>query len=307
MPAWVFCVWGAAMNKKRKKVLDDIKNFLIFCGPTTFVFLTVIIVPFLFGIYLTFTNWDGISKTYTSAGMENYMMVFKDEVFWKSFLLTLRYVFYTVVFTNLIAFFLARALTSGIRAQNLLRAGYFTPNLVGGIILGLIWNFVFSNILTFIGNSYGIEVLKSSWLGKPDTAFWALVLVTVWQYSGYMMVIYIAGFMNLPKDVLEAAEIDGVNARNKLTKIVLPLMVPSFIICIFLTLQRCFMVYDVNLSLTKGGPFKSTQLISMHVYEKAFLAQQYGVGQAEAFFLFLIVAIIAVTQLYFSKKLEVEA
>lgn len=295
------------MDKKRKKLLEDIKTFLIFCGPTTFVFITVIVVPFLFGIYLTFTSWDGISKTYSAAGLENYQMVFTDKEFWKSLLLTVRYVFYTVLLTNVIAFVLAYVLTSGIRGQNVLRAGFFAPNLVGGVILGLIWNFIFSNIFTFIGKEYGIDFLKASWLGNPNTAFWALVLVTVWQYSGYMMVIYIAGFMNLPKDVLEAASIDGVSGLKRFTRIILPLMVPSFIICIFLTLQRSFMVYDVNLSLTKGGPFKSTQLISMHVYEKAFLAQEYGIGQAEAFFLFLLITVITVTQIYFGKKMEVEA
>lgn len=293
------------MKHNSKK--DRIINFLFFCGPTTFVFFTVIIIPFIFGIYLTFTNWDGISQTYSFAGLDNYIAVLKDGAFWRSLLLTLRYVFYTVLLTNIIAFFLAYILSNGIRGEKVLRAGFFTPNLVGGVILGLIWNFVFSNILTYIGKSYGIDFLISSWLGNPETAFWALVVVTVWQYAGYMMVIYIAGFMNVPKDVLEAASIDGAKGIRRFTSIILPLMVPSFIICIFLTLQRTFMVYDVNVSLTKGGPFKSTQLVSMYVYEKAFLSQEYGIGQAQAFLLFLIIAVITVTQLYFSKKLEVEA
>jgi raffinose/stachyose/melibiose transport system permease protein len=122
-----------------------------------------------------------------------------------------------------------------------------------------------------------------------------------------MMVIYISGFMNIPKELLEACSIDGANGFVRLKTIILPLMVPSFIVCVFLTLQRGFMVYDINLSLTQGGPFKSTQLVSMHVYEKAFLSQQYGIGQAEAFFLFLMVAAVTITQVYFSKKLEVEA
>lgn len=295
------------MDNKIKGLLENIKTFLIFCGPSTFVFFTVIIVPFLFGVYLTFTNWDGISQIYTFSALENYKTAVQDKEFWTSLLLTIRYVLFTVILTNLIAFLLAYILSSGIRAQNILRAGFFTPNLVGGVILGLIWNFIFSNILTFIGKTYGIDVLAASWLGRPNTAFWALVLVTVWQYSGYMMVIYIAGFMNVPRDVLEAASIDGVSGIKKFTKIILPLMVPSFIICVFLTLQRSFMVYDVNLVLTKGGPFRSTQLISMHVYEKAFMARQYGVGQAQAFFLFLLIALVTVTQIYFSKKLEVEA
>lgn len=148
---------------------------------------------------------------------------------------------------------------------------------------------------------------STSWLSDPDKAFWTIVIVTIWQYAGYMMVIYIAGLMGVPNDILEAASIDGAKTWTKMFKIVLPLMVPSFIVCIFLSLQRGFMVYDVNLALTKGGPFKSTEFVSMHVYEKAFLSRDYGVGQAEALVLFLIVAVITLIQVYFSKKLEVEA
>lgn len=286
---------------------DKIKAFLFFCGPTSLFFVTVILIPFLFGIYLTFTNWNGISNSYAFAGLENYRVVLMDKVFWKSFWLTLRYVFFTVVFTNLVAFFLAYALTNGVRGQNALRAGFFTPNLVGGIILGLIWNFLFTNVFTYIGTHMGVDALRTSMLSKPDSAFWALVIVSVWQYSGYMMVIYIAGFTNMPADVLEAASIDGANKTQRMQKIIVPLMTPSFIICTFLTLQRSFMVYDVNLALTDGGPFKTTQLISMHVYEKAFLSQNFGVGQAEAIFLFLIVTVVTVTQLLLSKRGEAEA
>lgn len=290
-----------------KKRWANIRTFLVFCGPTSLFFLTVILIPFLFGIYLTFTNWNGISNTFAFTGFDNYRVVLGDRVFWRSFWLTLRFVLFTVLFTNLVAFFLAYALTGGVRGQNALRAGFFTPNLVGGIILGLIWNFLFTNVFTFVGKNLGIEGMQTSMLSKPETAFWALVLVSVWQYSGYMMVIYIAGFTNMPADVLEAASIDGATPGQRLRKIIMPLMIPSFIICVFLTLQRSFMVYDVNLALTDGGPFKTTQLISMQVYEKAFLSQNFGVGQAEAVFLFLIVALTTVTQLYFSKKLEAEA
>lgn len=286
---------------------DKIKAFLFFCGPTSLFFVTVILIPFLFGIYLTFTNWNGISNGYAFAGLENYRVVLTDKVFWKSFWLTLRYVFFTVVFTNLVAFFLAYALTNGVRGQNALRAGFFTPNLVGGIILGLIWNFLFTNVFTYIGTHMGVDALRTSMLGKPESAFWALVIVSVWQYSGYMMVIYIAGFTNMPADVLEAASIDGANKGQRLLKVIAPLMMPSFIICTFLTLQRSFMVYDVNLALTDGGPFKTTQLISMHVYEKAFLSQNFGVGQSEAIILFLIVTVVTVTQLTVSKRGEAEA
>lgn len=282
-------------------------TYLTFAGPTTFIFFTVIIFSFLFGIYLTFTNWDGLSKVMTFAGTDNYAAVMADKIFWESLFLTIKYVFFVVIIVNALAFTLAYMLTSGIRGENFYRSSFFTPNLIGGIVLGLLWRFMFSNVLVHLGNTFNIPIFQTSWLGDPDKAFWALVVGAVWQYTGYMMLIYIAGFMNMPKDVLEAASIDGANGFVKLKNIILPLMTPSIVICTFLTLQRGFMVYDVNVSLTGGGPYKSTQLISMHVYEKAFLHQQYGVGQAEAFILFLVVAAVALLQVYYGKKLEVEA
>lgn len=292
---------------EEKGFLSKLKTYLIFAGPVTIAFFTVIILPFIYGIYLTFTDWNGISATHSFVGIGNYLQVFKDKVFWTSFLLTLKYVFFSVILINIIAFFLAYLLTSGIKGQNFFRAGFFTPNLIGGILLGFIWQFVFSNILVYIGQHFNLPIFSASWLSDPNKAFWALVIVTVWQYSGYMMVIYISGFMNIPKDLLEAASIDGANSYHRLKNIILPLIVPSFTISVFLTLQRGFMVYDINLSLTNGGPYKSTELISMHVYNTAFLSQQYGIGQAEAFFLFAVVATVTLLQVYFSKKMEVES
>lgn len=293
--------------KEEKRFIDKLKTYLLYAGPTTFIFFTVIILPFLFGIYLTFTSWDGISNSYNLVGFSNYIEAFKDMKFLSSFGLTLKYVLYTVVLTNVIAFLFAYILTSGMKGQNFFRAGFFTPNLIGGIILGFIWQFIFSRLLVYIGNNFNIPIFSSSWLADPVKAFWTLVIVSVWQNSGYMMVIYIAGFMNVPRDLLEAASIDGANSWRRMINIIVPMMIPSITICLFLTLQRGFMVYDVNLALTKGGPFKSTELISMYVYNQAFLSQKYGVGQAQAFVLFLVVALVTVIQVYFSKKMEVEA
>lgn len=280
---------------------------LLFTGPTLFIFLTVMIIPFFYGIYLTFTDWDGISVTQEMVGWANYFTVFQDKDFWLSFALTLKYVGMSVLLVNVVAFLLAYALTSGLKAQNFFRAGFFIPNLIGGIVLGFIWQFVFSNVLVQVGQKLGMVWLETSWLADENKAFWALVIVTVWQYAGYMMVIYVAGLMNVPRDVMEASSIDGATKLRTLFSIILPLVVPSFIICVFLTLQRAFMVYDVNLALTNGGPFGSTEMVSMHVYGKAFLSRDYGVGQAEALVLFLLVAVVTLAQVYFSKKLEVEA
>ncbi len=286
---------------------QKIKNLLCFALPGVAIFLLVVIVPFLYGFYLTFTDWNGVAQTKNLVGFANYTETFRDKEFWTSMLLTLKYVFFSVLLVNGIAFLLAYLLTNGIKGQNFLRTGFFTPNLVGGVVLGFIWQFIFSKVLVNFGKSMGWEIFRKSWLSDPDKAFWTLVIVTVWQLSGYMMIIYIAGFTGLSTDVLEAASIDGATGMAKMRHIILPLMVPSFVICIFLTLSRAFMVYDINLTLTGGEPYGSTILVAMHVYNKAFTSRNYGVGQAEALFLFILVACISGIQIYAGKKKEVEA
>lgn len=286
---------------------DRMKNFCAFALPAVFIFATVVIVPFIYGMYLTFTDWNGVTDVKNLVGFANYLELFRDAGFWSSMLLTLKYVFFSVLLVNLVAFVFAYMLTSGMKGQNIFRTGFFTPNLIGGVVLGFIWQFVFSRILVNVGDSTGWGIFSTSWLSDPGKAFWSLVVVTVWQLSGYMMLIYVAGFTGMSEDVLEAASIDGATGFQRLKSIVMPLMVPSFVICLFLTLSRAFMVYDVNLTLTGGEPYGSTRLVAMHVYEKAFTARQYGVGQAEAVFLFLVVAVISGLQVYIGKKKEVEA
>lgn len=295
------------MGTMGRKTGEKIKNLCIFALPGCLIFCAVVIVPFIYGFYLTLTNWDGVSKVKSIVGIANYLTVFQDAAFWTSMWLTLRYVLISVVLVNLVAFLLAYALTNGLKGQNFFRAGFFTPNLIGGVVLGFIWQFVFSRVLVNLGTGTGMGIFSTSWLSDPNKAFWALIIVTVWQLSGYMMLIYIAGFSGLSTDVLEAANIDGATGFQKLKNVILPLMVPSFVICLFFTLSRAFMVYDVNLTLTGGEPYGSTRLVAMYVYEKAFTSRAYGAGQAEALILFVIVACISGLQIYIGKKKEVEA
>lgn len=296
-----------SMGTMGNKPVEKIKNLLIFALPGMLIFFAVVIVPFLYGFYLTLTDWNGVTATKNIIGATNYLEVFKDVDFWSSMGLTLKYVLFSVVLVNLVAFMLAYVLTNGLKGQNFFRTGFFTPNLIGGVVLGFIWQFIFSRVLVNMGESTGWGIFSSSWLSDPNKAFWAMIIVTVWQLSGYMMLIYIAGFMGLSTDVLEAASIDGATGIQRMSKIIIPLMVPSFVVCLFLTLSRAFMVYDVNLTLTGGEPYGTTRLVAMHVYEKAFTARNYGVGQAEALFLFLVVAVISGIQIYIGKKKEVEA
>lgn len=290
------------MGSKKK-----IKDFCIFGLPGIFFFAAVVIVPFIYGIYLTFTNWNGVSAAKDFTGLKNFAGVFSDGAFWQSLLLTFKYVILVVILVNVIAFMLAYLLTRGIKGQNFFRAGFFTPNLIGGIVLGYIWQFVFSRVFVSVGEFTGFGLFEVSWLSDPNKAFLALVLVSVWQLAGYMILIYVAGFTGMNEDVLEAASIDGATGFQKLKNIIIPMMMPSITICLFLTLSRAFMVYDVNLSLTAGAPYGTTEMAAMHVYEKAFTSRMYGVGQAEALILFIIVACVSGLQVYLTKRKEVEA
>lgn len=290
-----------------KTISSKLKVFMIFGFVPLFAFITVIVMPFLIGIFMTFTNWNGSSSSFDFMGLSNYTAAFSDPVFWTSMWTTLKYVLITLVMTNVVAFGLALLVTSGLKGQNFFRAGFFTPNLIGGIILGFVWQFIFSRVMTYAGTQLDWGFLSASWLGDPDKALWALIVVGIWQNAGYMMLIYVAGLSGISDSLLEAASLDGAKFWRQLFSVKIPLMVPAFTISLFLTLQRSFMVYDTNLSLTKGGPFRSTELIAMHVYNEAFVYQNFGPGQAKAFILFAVVAFIAIMQVSMMKKVEVEA
>lgn len=280
--------------------------FLAFAGPSVFFFVIIVIVPLVYGAYLTFTDWNGISLSMSFIGLDNYAQAFKDTAFWRSLGITAIYSVIAVLTTNIVAFALAYILTTGVRGQNFLRAGFFTPNLIGGIILGFIWQFLFRRVLPGFYAMIPLEILRRSWLSSPGGAMAALIIVTTWQYSGYFMLIYISGFVGIPQDLIEAAKIDGASEKTITRKIRLPLMMPSIVICIFLAITRTFKVYDLNLSLTEGGPYGSTKMAAMHIFSKAFEEYRYGLGQAEALIFFAIIAVIALTQAYLGKKREVE-
>ncbi len=292
----------------QKTILQKLTSFAIFGLIPLFAFITVVLTPFITGLFLTLTNWGGDSSIFTTkfvwTGLQNYIDSFADPKLWESLGLTLKYVISVVVLTNIVAFLLAVMVSANLKGRNIFRSIFFVPNLISGVILGFIWQFIFSKLTVYLGSLTGIEILKFSWLVDTDKAFMAMVIVTVWQLSGYMMLIYIAGLTSIPNEVIEASSLDGANGLQQYLKIKIPLMVPAFTISLFLTLRNSFMVYDSNLALTKGGPFRSTELISMHIYNEAFNLQHYQTGQAKAILLFLIVAAIATTQVYFTKRFE---
>ena len=283
----------------------QLKRFFIFGSLPLFIFLVVLAIPFIQGLVLTFTNWDGFEVS-SFVGLDNYIKSFEDPGFWGTLSFTGSFVLVSIILINVVAFGLALLVTAKLRSSNIFRTFFFVPNLIGGVVLGVIWQFIFSGALVSIGKSFNIPFLQNSMLNDPGSAFWALMIVTVWQQSGYMMIIYITGLISIETDVLEASRIDGASAFRTLWAIKIPLMAQAFTISLFLTLRSGFMAYDVNLALTGGGPYRSTELISMHIYQEAFGFGNVATGQAKAIVMFLIVAAAALVQVVISKRMEIQ-
>ena len=287
------------------KSARSMKRFMKFAGVPLAIFSIVLVVPFVNGVYYTFTDWDGFETT-KLVGFSNYAESFQDPTFWSTLRFTALFVVVSLVLVNAVAFGLALIVTSKLKSANFLRTFFFVPNLVGGVVLGVIWQFIFNSAIVALANKYDWELFKQSWLQDTNNAVWALIIVTVWQSSGYMMIIYITGLISIEQDVIEAARVDGASPFRMLWAIKMPLMAQAFTISLFLTLRGGFMAYDVNLALTGGGPYRTTELISMHIFQDAFAFGNFGTGQSKAIVMFIIVAAAALVQVTISKRLEVE-
>ena len=289
----------------------SIINF-IFLFPLLFSFAVTVLIPLGLGIIYSFTDWNGIRLT-GFVGFSNYMTMFKDPAFVWSVLLTFLFVIFNMVLINVIGFMLALLCTSTMRGINFFRASYFLPNLIGGIVLGYIWQFVFNNVLIQITSKWG---MMNSILANTKTAFAAIVVVYIWQYAGYIMLIYVTGLTTVPKDVLEASQIDGANALTTLFKIKLPMIASTVTICTFLTLTSAFKQFDVNMALTNGtgsiadfmGSYltNGTQMLALNIYNTAITKNSYALGQAKAVLFFIILACVSIIQVRISNSKEVE-
>ncbi len=283
-------------------------NFM-FLFPLLFAFLVTVIIPLILGIGYSFTDWDGV-RLGSFVGLDNYLRMFKQPQFIWSILITFLFVIFNIIFVNLVAFLLALLCTSKLKGLGFFRAAYFVPNLIGGIVLGYIWQFIFSNVITDIMNA------KYSMLAETKTAFIGIVMVYVWQYAGYIMLIYITGLNTVPGDVIEASSIDGANSIQTLFKIKIPMIAPTITICTFLTLTSAFKQFDVNLALTNGtgsvqdfmGAYlaKGTQMLALNIYDEAVVNNNYALGEAKAVLFFVILAVVSILQVRISNKKEVE-
>lgn len=298
----------AIAKKPFSRKLRESLNYFMFVGPVFIVFASIVLTPFIIGFYYSFTEWNGVADTVKWVGLDNYKYILtEDKDFINSFWITAKYTVFAVILTNIIGFGLALIVTQALKTSSLLRTIFFLPNLIGGLLLGFIWQFIFNKGLISIGQLLDSDLLQRALLGDAKGAFWAIVIVAVWQGAGYIMVIYVAALQGVPQDLIEAAKIDGANKFQVLRKIIVPMVAPAVTVCLFLTISWSFKVFDTNLSLTNGGPFKSTEMLALNIYTEAFVNNRYGLGEAKAIIFFVIVALISIIQVYITKKREVEA
>jgi raffinose/stachyose/melibiose transport system permease protein len=290
-------------RRKRNRWMQQ----LVFIGPASLVFFVIIMIPLGMSFYYSLTEWNGISADVRWVGLANFKQVlWHDQQFRWDFFFTFRLALVQVVLTNLVGLLLALMLTQALKTRDVLRTIFFMPNVIGGLLLGFIWQFIFVKGFASIGELTHISFFELPWLGDATTGFWGLIIVSVWQSAGYLMVIYIAGFANVPNDLLEAARIDGATPIQLFRKIKLPLIMPAVTVCFFLSISWAFKIFDVVLSLTKGGPYNSTESIALNIYQEAFRNNRYGLGTAKALIFFFIVALITIIQVAYTKRKEVE-
>ena len=273
------------------------KYFMLFAFPTLFAFVVIFCIPFIMGIYLSFTEFTTVNDA-TWVGFNNYIKAFSNREFLDALIFTLKFTVVSVITINVFSFILALLLTRETWGTNIFRTVFFMPNLIGGIVLGYIWQLIINGILI----RFGVTLTFSAKYG-----FWGLVVLMNWQLIGYMMIIYIAGIQNVSKDVVEAAQIDGATPFKILQNVTIPLVMPSITICLFLTISNSFKLFDQNLALTAGAPSKKTTMLALDIYNTFYSKAGWeGVGQAKAVMFFILVGSIALVQLVLTRRKEIE-
>ncbi len=299
-----------------KKQAKDKLVFWLFLAPALISFIIVVILPFFMGLFYSMTDWTAVAGVKANwVGFQNYKAMFSNIAFRYSFIRTFIFTLISVLSINLVALTFAFLVTREIKFKNFYRAGFFIPNLIGGLVLGYIWQFIFKSVIPEIGALFGINFLEELLLlADPTLTLFGLILAFTWQYAGYIMMIYVAALLNVPQELLEASEIDGANFWQKLWSITIPMIAQAFTITSFLTLVNSFKQYDIIVALTSGGPtdlyqgtvVNSTELLAMHIYNVAFKYNKMAEGQARAIIFFLVLSVVSIAQVYYNKKKEVE-
>ncbi|WP_394273870.1 carbohydrate ABC transporter permease [Butyricicoccus sp.] len=281
-----------------EKALKRYSPFFVL--PTFLAFLIGFVIPFAEGLYLSFCQFTTVGNA-KWVGLSNYKSIFSDASFIHSFKFTVAFAVVSIILINVIAFGLALLLTRNLKGTNIFRTVFFMPNLIGGIVLGYIWQILINCVLSKAAQP--LLALNST------AGYWGLIILMCWQQIGYMMIIYIAGLQNIPDDLIEAASIDGASAWTTLWRVKLPMVMPSITICVFLTLTNSFKLFDQNLALTGGDPNHFTEMLALNIYQTFYARagmQWKGLGQAKAVLFCLLVIVISVLQLRATRSKEVQ-
>ncbi|MGN7940812.1 MULTISPECIES: carbohydrate ABC transporter permease [Bacillaceae] len=294
-----------------KKTLFKRKHLslILFVLPAFVFYLIFLFIPTVgAGIY-SFTDWNGLNQSYNFVGISNYIEAFQDDkAFRHSFIFTLKYTIFVFIIQNVVALFLALLIESRRKSKGFFRTIFFMPNMISLIISSFMFSFIFTNVFPELSKQAVFSILDQSWIGDPKVSFYSILIVSLWQGIGYMMVIYMAALQGVPKQLKEAAMIDGANIFQRVTHVILPMIMHAITICSFLTLNGAFKVFDVVYALTQGGPGTSTQVMALNIYEEAFSNNfRFGYANAKAMILFLVVLVITLIQVSVLKRKEVEA
>lgn len=291
------------MTKKKSENL----SLILFVAPAFIVYAIFKLYPAFSGIYYSLTAWNGLTKSKEFVGIANFIEILSDKNFWRSMLFTTKYVAVMLIVANVLALTLAVAIESRSKAKGIFRTLFCMPNMISMIIGGYMWNFIFTKVLYYLADNWGMTFLDKSWIGDPHYAFIAIIIVSAWGIVGYLMIIYMAALQGVPVHLMESASLDGAGSWKRFWKITFPLIRHSLTICIFWTLNSMFQVFDVIYSLTGGGPGRATQSVAINIYEEAFQGNiRYGYATAKSMVLFLVVLIITIFQIRVMKRKEQE-
>ena len=274
------------------------KYFAVFALPTLIAFVIAFVIPFIMGVYLSFTKFTTVTSVQW-VGVANYVKAFTaNDEFLNALWFTTKFTIVSIITINVLGFGLALLLTRGLKGTNAFRTAFFTPNLIGGIVLGYIWQVILNGILAL----FGVTLTYS-----PEYGFWGLVILMNWQLIGYMMIIYVAGIQNIPGDLIDAARVDGAGKWGVLRNVTIPMVMPAVTICTFLTLTNSFKLFDQNLALTAGAPSKQTAMEALDIFNTFYTRNGWeGVGQAKAVVFFIVVGALSLIQLLITRRKEVE-
>lgn len=298
--------------RKKEKILRTKSSHLsliLFVLPAFVFYFIFLFIPMVGAGVYSLTDWNGLNPSYNFVGLDNYIEAFRDdEAFRHSFFFTLKYTIVVFFIQNIIALLLALLIESRVRSKGFFRTIFFMPNMLSLIISSFMFSFIFSNVFPELSQKAVFSFLDQAWIGDPNVSFYSIVIVSLWQGIGYMMIIYMAALQGVPKQLKEAAMIDGANVFQRLRHVVVPMIMHAITICSFLTLNGAFKVFDVVYALTQGGPGTSTQVMALNIYQEAFSNNfRFGYANSKAMILFLVVLVITIIQVSILKSKEVEA